>query len=249
MSIESTIKVEHLSKSFRLPTSSRKNTLQSYFTHPFERQEYRNFRALHDINFEVRKGEFFSIIGKNGSGKSTLLKILAGIYIPDSGKVTIIGKMVPFLELGVGFHPELTAQENVVLNGTLLGLTRREISGMVSEVLDFADLTEFQEVPIKNFSSGMQVRLAFSVAIRVKSDILLLDEVLAVGDEPFQQKCFDYFNSIKNKKTIVFVSHDMNSVEKYSDRVMYLEENNEYEIGEPSMMIERYRKETDAQSD
>ncbi len=235
----SAIIVKNLSKTFRLPTS-RKMTIQSYFTHPFERQEYREFTALDNISFNVTKGEFFSVIGKNGTGKSTLLKILAGIYAPDKGDIIIDGKMVPFLELGVGFHPELTARENIVLNGTLLGLSRSEIVDQTDEVLKFAELTDFKEVPIKNFSSGMHVRLAFSVAIRVNSDILLLDEVLAVGDGSFQKKCFKYFDSVKGKKTIVFVSHDMRSVRRYSDRVMYLMGNNEYQIGTPREIVTRY---------
>jgi ABC-2 type transport system ATP-binding protein len=241
MNTDPAITVKNINKSFKLPTS-RKMTLQSYFTHPFERQEFRKFVALKDVSFEVGKGEFFSIIGKNGSGKSTLLKILAGIYMPDSGKVTIRGKMVPFLELGVGFHPELTARENVILNGTLLGLTHNEIANKVPEVLEFSELTDFKEVPVKNFSSGMQVRLAFSVAIRANADILLLDEVLAVGDGSFQHKCFDYFDSIKGKKSIVFVSHDMKSVVKYSDRVMYLQDDNKYEIGDAKDVVAKYEK-------
>ncbi len=236
------IKVENLSKSFRLPIS-RKNTIKSYFTSPFSRQEYREFHALKDLNFEVNKGDFFSIIGRNGSGKSTLLKILSGIYEPDHGKVTVNGKLVPFLELGVGFNPELTARENVFLNAILLGLTKKEVEQQFNEIIEFAELQDFKEVPVKNFSSGMQVRLAFSVAIRVKSDILLLDEVLAVGDEEFQQKCFQYFNSILGKKTILFVSHDLAIVEKYSTRVLYLKENNQYEIGEPKDMISKYKHE------
>lgn len=242
MTNELSIKVKGLSKGFRLPVS-RKNTLQSYFTNPFSRQSFRAFRALKDLSFEVKKGEFLGIIGRNGSGKSTLLKILAGIYEPDAGSVQIFGKLVPFLELGVGFNPELTARENVFLNGILLGLTRSEVERSFNEIIDFAELNDFKEVPVKNFSSGMQVRLAFSVAIRVSSDILLLDEVLAVGDEEFQQKCFQYFKSIVGKKTIVFVSHDLRSVENFSDRVLYLKENNEYEIGDPREMISEYRHE------
>lgn len=245
--IDSAIIINNICKSFRLPTS-RKMTLQSYFTHPFEKQEYREFVALKNVTFEIKKGEFFSVIGKNGSGKSTLLKIIAGIYEPDAGKVIINGKMVPFLELGVGFHPDLTARENVILNGTILGIPRREICSKVEEVLEFSDLIDFREVPIKNFSSGMQVRLAFSVAIRANSDILLLDEVLAVGDESFQQKCYEYFDTIRGKKTIVFVSHDMSSVEKYSDRVMYLKEQNEYSIGEPIVMVKEYINSTSTHS-
>ncbi len=242
MNTEIAIKVTELSKSFDLPLS-RKDTLQGHFVNPFEKAEYRKFEPLKNISFEVRKGEFFSIIGRNGIGKSTLLKILSGIYEPGEGKVEVKGKLVPFLELGVGFNHELTARENVYLNAVLLGLSRKEVSASFDEIFDFAELDEFREVPVKNFSSGMQVRLAFSIAVKVKSDILILDEVLAVGDASFQKKCYKYFDSIIGKKTIVFVSHDLKSVKKNSDRVMYLKENNEYEIGDPDKIVSLYKDE------
>lgn len=236
------IKVNNISKTFRLPLS-RKVTIKSYFTNPFEKQEYRQFCALNDVSFEVGRGEFFSVIGRNGAGKSTLLKILAGVYAPDGGSVDINGMMVPFLELGVGFEPELTARENIYLNGMLLGLKRRDVTEQYEEIVGFSGLKDFEEVPVKNFSSGMKVRLGFSVAIMVQSDILLLDEVLAVGDEHFQNKCHEYFDSIRGKKTIVYVSHNLGLVQKYSDRVLYLREDNKYEVGIPKEMIEKYQSE------
>lgn len=242
MEKELSIKVENVSKSFSIPVA-KKSTLQSYFVNPFEKTKHRNLIALKNITFDVRKNEFFSIIGKNGAGKSTLLKIISGIYIPDSGSVKVQGRLVPFLELGVGFHPDLTARENVFLNGVLLGLSKKEITEQFDEIFRFAGLEEFTDVPIKKFSSGMEVRLAFSVSIRVKSEILALDEVLAVGDAKFQQKCYRYFDKIKGTKTMLFVSHDLKSVEKYSDRVLLLKKNNEYEIGHPKKMIEKYLKE------
>jgi ABC-2 type transport system ATP-binding protein len=174
------------------------------------------FKALKDIDFEVKKGEFFGIVGRNGSGKSTLLKILAGVYTPTTGAVTINGNLTPFIELGVGFNPELSGKDNVYLNAALLGFTRKQTDEMYDDIVEFAELKDFMDVKLKNYSSGMQVRLAFSVAIRAESDILLIDEVLAVGDAAFQQKCYDYFAMLKkSKKTVVFVSHDMGAVKNF----------------------------------
>jgi len=242
MQKEFSIKIENVSKSFNIPIAKR-STLQSYFTNPFKRTRHRQLIALKNVNCNVRKNEFLSIIGRNGVGKSTLLKIISGIYMPDSGNVNVQGRLVPFLELGVGFHPDLTARENVFLNGVLLGLSKKEITEQFDEIFRFAELEEFTNVPVKKFSSGMEVRLAFSVSIRVKSEILVLDEVLAVGDAKFQQKCYNYFDRIKGSKTMLFVSHDLESVEKYSDRVLLLKKNHEYEIGQPKEMIEKYLKE------
>lgn len=181
------------------------------------------FTALQNINFEVKKGEFFGIVGRNGSGKSTLLKILAGVYTPSSGEVQINGKLTPFIELGVGFNPELSGRDNVFLNGALLGFSHKQMEEMYDDIVDFAELRDFMEMKLKHYSSGMQVRLAFSVAIRAESDILLIDEVLAVGDADFQKKCLDYFQELKSKKrTVCFVSHDMGSIEKFCDRVLVL---------------------------
>lgn len=237
------VKVENLCKSFKIPVS-RKIHLRDYFANPFEKIRFREFHALRDLSFNVKKDEFFGVIGRNGAGKSTLLKLIAGIFEPDSGTIDINGDMVPFIELGVGFNHELSGRENIFLNGVFLGLRRQEIAGMIDEIIDFAELREFIEMPVKNYSSGMQVRLAFSIAIKARSDILILDEVLAVGDEAFQRKCFNYFDSIVGKKTIIYVSHDLASVKKYADRVLYLQRDNKYSIGNPDKMIKKYLDET-----
>ena len=218
------IKVEHVSKSFRLP-HNRQNSIKSSLINfikggdrTFETQE-----ALKDISFEIKKGEFFGIVGRNGSGKSTLLKMLAGIYTPNEGGIKVNGKLTPFIELGVGFNPELTGRENVFLNGALLGFNRKEMAAMYDDIVEFAEIERFMDQKLKNYSSGMQVRLAFSIAIRVNTDILVLDEVLAVGDAAFQEKCFEYFYNLKQEnRTIVFVSHDMASVQKFCDRAVVI---------------------------
>lgn len=236
------ISVKNVSKEFKIPVNGHSNTLQERFVNPFRKVEYREFKALQNLSFDVKMGEFFSVIGPNGAGKSTLLKIVSQIYVPDEGSVEINGKLVPFLELGVGFNPDLSAKENVYLNGTILGLTKKELDGYIDDIFDFAELRDFANMNIKNFSSGMQVRLAFSIAIRVKSDILILDEVLAVGDGEFQKKCYNYFENIRGKKTILFVSHALESVKKYSDRVLWLKEDKTYEIGKPEDMVGAYSK-------
>ncbi|MGH7142165.1 MAG: ABC transporter ATP-binding protein [Candidatus Saccharimonadales bacterium] len=218
------IKVEHISKTFKLPhekASSLKGALIDFTRH---KKGYENQRVLQDISLEIKKGEFFGIVGRNGSGKSTLLKLLAGIYLPNKGEIHINGRLTPFIELGVGFNPELTGRENVFLNGALLGFNRREMKAMYQDIVDFAELDKFMDQKLKNYSSGMQVRLAFSVAIRANADILLIDEVLAVGDQSFKEKCLDYFAKIKDSgKTIVFVTHDMDNVERFCGRVFVLD--------------------------
>jgi ABC-2 type transport system ATP-binding protein len=235
------IQVKNVTKEFKVPVKGNKNTLQERFLNPFQKTHYREFVALKNLSFDVKKGEFFSVIGPNGVGKSTLLKIVSGIYVPDEGEVLVNGDLVPFLELGVGFNPELSARENVYLNGTILGLTKKELDDYIDEIFDFAELREFADMSIKNFSSGMAVRLAFAIAIRVKSDILVLDEVLAVGDAEFQKKCYDYFDSIKGVKSILYVSHALRSVSRYSDRVLWLKEDRTYEIGKPGEILEKYQ--------
>ncbi|MCX8035184.1 MAG: ATP-binding cassette domain-containing protein [Candidatus Dojkabacteria bacterium] len=191
----------------------------------YQTRNQNTFTVLEDISFEVKRGEFVSIIGKNGSGKSTLLKILAGIYIPDDGNIEVYGKIIPFLELGVGFNTELTAKENVYLNGIVLGLTRKEVDQFYDQIIDFAEVREFENMKLKYFSSGMQVRLAFSVAIHAQGDIYLLDEVFAVGDINFQKKALDAIHQIiKSGKTIIYVGHGMDTVRKYSSNVIYLKE-------------------------
>ncbi|HMS49843.1 MAG TPA: ABC transporter ATP-binding protein [Candidatus Saccharibacteria bacterium] len=218
------IKVDNVSKSFRLPhekNSSLKSAFLSVFhgKHTFEKQE-----VLNDISFEIKKGEFFGIVGRNGSGKSTLLKLLAGIYEPNKGTIEVKGKLTPFIELGVGFNPELTGRENVFLNGALLGFNRSEMNAMYEEIVDFAELHKFMDQKLKNYSSGMQVRLAFSIAIRAKSDILLIDEVLAVGDSAFQRKCYEHFMKLKKEKqTVVLVTHDMGAVERFCNQVLVID--------------------------
>ena len=220
------IKVDAVSKNFVLP-HQRMSSIKGLITSIGKKnniQKKEKQKALEDISFEVKKGEFFGIVGRNGSGKSTLLKILANIYQPTTGKVTISGKLVPFIELGVGFNPELTGRENVYLNGSMLGFSEKEITDMYDGIVEFAELERFMDQKLKNYSSGMQVRLAFSMATRAEADILLVDEVLAVGDADFQRKCFDYFKKLKrDKKTVIFVSHDMNSVREYCDKAIMIE--------------------------
>ncbi len=226
MSDNIAVKVEHVSKHFRLPTessSSLRTTMVNYFKGI---KGYKEQQVLKDISFEVEKGDFFGIVGRNGSGKSTLLKIISQIYVPENGSVTIDGKLVSFIELGVGFNPELTGRENVYLNGALLGFSTEEIDGMYDDIVEFAELSEFMNQKLKNYSSGMQVRLAFSVAIQAKSDILVLDEILAVGDEAFQRKSREFFEEIRQdkSKTVILVTHDMSAVQRYCNKVIYIKD-------------------------
>ncbi|MGP8161159.1 MAG: ABC transporter ATP-binding protein [Candidatus Dormibacteria bacterium] len=220
---ELAIRVEQLSKRFRIPLD-RSSTLKHRLTHWRSASRYRILEALLDVSFEVPAGQFIGIIGHNGSGKSTLLKILARIYRPDAGRVAIEGKVSPFLELGVGFNPELTARENIFLSGAILGLGRGELHRLFDEIIGFAELEQFVDHKLKNFSSGMEVRLAFSLAIQAHAEILMMDEVLAVGDASFQQKCFDIFNRYKREgRTVVLVTHELSAVNKYCDRALLLD--------------------------
>jgi len=217
------------------------HTLKERALHPLRRSGHHTFRALENISLEVKKGEFFGIVGRNGSGKSTLLKCLAGIYSPDTGKIWIRGRMSPFIELGVGFNPDLAARDNVVLNGIMLGLSPREARARYAHVIEFAELEEFQELKLKNYSSGMQVRLAFYVAIQVDADVLLVDEVLAVGDASFSQKCFDVFNRLRDEgTTIVLVTHDMGAVNRFCHRAVLLEHGEIVGQGEPEQVANQY---------
>lgn len=244
---EIAIRVEHVSKDFLLP-HEKVNSVKSLFTNTAKKRARgktgkETQHALKDISFEIKKGEFFGIVGRNGSGKSTLLKILAGIYQPTFGKTYTEGKLVPFIELGVGFNPELTGRENVYLNGALLGFSQKEIEVMYDDVVSFSELERFMDQKLKNYSSGMQVRLAFSMATRAKADILLVDEVLAVGDADFQRKCFEYFKSLKkSKKTVIFVSHDMDAVRKYCDRAAFIEKSSLVAIGQANGIATQYTK-------
>jgi ABC-2 type transport system ATP-binding protein len=217
--------VSGLSKDFLLP-HLRQTTIKGRVLNMFRRTRTMEVQhALRDLDFDVARGEFFGVVGRNGSGKSTLLKILAGIYAPTCGQVTVAGKLVPFIELGVGFNPELTGRENVYLNGALLGFSKSEVVAMYEDIVDFAELQGSMDQKLKNYSSGMQVRIAFSVATRAKADVLLIDEVLAVGDAAFQRKCFEHFRALKKAgTTIVFVTHDMQAVRDFCDRAILLED-------------------------
>jgi ABC-2 type transport system ATP-binding protein len=234
------IEVRGVNKSFRLP-HHRVDTLKERVTQPFTRVEYRELRALRDISFDVHKGEFFGIVGRNGSGKSSLLKIMASIYAADAGTIRMAGRVAPFIELGVGFNPELTARENVVLNGVMMGLSRREAARRLDAVLDFAELADFVELKLKNYSSGMMVRLAFAVMVQADADVMLIDEVLAVGDASFAQKCMDVFHERRAAgKTIVLVTHDMATVQGMCHRAMLLHDGELVYLGDPEEAAMRY---------
>jgi len=234
------IKVQNLSKSFILPHEKRE-TLREWVGSGFRGVDKECFHALSQVSFTVPAGSCFGIIGRNGSGKSTLLKILAGIIPPSSGEVEVDGKISPFLELGVGFNPELTARDNVYLNATVLGLTTKEIDAVFDEIIAFAELERFVDQKLKNFSSGMQVRLAFSVAIKAPAEIYLMDEVLAVGDMAFQQKCFDVFRQLKKAgKTIILVSHDLASIRQFCDQALYIKDGQVVIEGSTAEVLDRY---------
>jgi ABC-type polysaccharide/polyol phosphate transport system ATPase subunit len=236
------ISVENVSKTFRLP-HQQYSTLKERALHPFRSTEYDELHAVKDISLEIANGEFFGIVGRNGSGKSTLLKCLAGIYGVDRGRITVAGRLSPFIELGVGFNMDLTARDNVIINAIMLGLSRREANARFDAVIAFAELEEFIDLKLKNYSSGMLVRLAFATSIQVEAEILLIDEVLAVGDAAFQQKCFEEFFRLKREgRTIVFVSHDMHSVERFCDRAMLMERGDMVQIGEPRAIGRAYQK-------
>lgn len=236
------IKVDHVSKTFKLP-HEKQGSIKSLLISRFKgnRQTYEKQNALNNVSFDIKKGDFFGIVGRNGSGKSTLLKMLAGIYMPTQGTIHVNGKLTPFIELGVGFSPELSGRENVYLNGSLLGFNRKEMEAMYNDIVAFAELERFMDQKLKNYSSGMQVRLAFSIAIRAQTDILLLDEVLAVGDAAFQQKCFNYFEELRQqKKTVVFVSHDMTSVNRFCSRAVYIKDGVLIHEGSPEEVADLY---------
>ena len=234
------IDVRDLRKTFRLP-HERRDTLQEYFLHPLKRIEYEGNVALDGISFEIEEGECFGIVGPNGSGKSTLMKLIAGIYRADSGDVHVRGRLSPFIELGVGFNPELTGRDNVRINATLLGLSKRELDRRFDEIVAFAELERFMDQKLKNYSSGMQVRLAYAIAIQVDFDILLLDEVLAVGDQAFQEKCFATFDQFRAEgKTIVFVSHDLEAVRRSCDRVLLVRNGAREALGSAEEALDAY---------
>lgn len=235
------LRVEHVSKSFHLPTEQANGIKQAFVNRVKGIKGYTEQQVLKDISFTVEKGDFFGIVGRNGSGKSTLLKLISQIYTPNQGKITVNGKLVPFIELGVGFNPELTGRENIYLNGALLGFSHEEMSAMYEDIVKFAELEDFMDQKLKNYSSGMQVRLAFSIAIKADADILVLDEVLAVGDEAFQRKCYQYFAELKrNKKTVILVTHDMDSVRRFCNRAILIDSGKIAEIGDPAKVAQKY---------
>jgi ABC-type polysaccharide/polyol phosphate transport system ATPase subunit len=236
----SAIAVEGVSKTFWIPHEQRAR-LKEYFAHPLKRVAYERNDVLRDVSFSVGEGEFFGIVGPNGSGKSTLLKVLARIYRADRGTVRIGGRISPFIELGVGFNPEFTARTNVEINGMLIGLTKRQLAERFDAIIEFAGLERFVDQQLKNYSSGMLLRLAYSVAIQVPFDILLLDEVLAVGDQSFQEKCFATFERFRTEgKTVVLVSHDIGAVSTYCDRALLLESGAGAALGPADEVVARY---------
>jgi ABC-type polysaccharide/polyol phosphate transport system ATPase subunit len=240
VSDSATVVVENVSKAFRLP-HQRVHTLKERALHPFKKGGYEDLVALRDLSFTVKEGEFFGIVGRNGSGKSTLLKCIAGIYAKDAGRIFLRGRMATFIELGAGFNPDLTARDNVIINAIMLGLTPAEAKYRYDAVLDFSELREFEDLKLKNYSSGMYVRLAFATMIQVDADVLVIDEVLAVGDASFQAKCYETLEEIRSRgRTILFVTHDMGTVQSVCDRAMLLERGDLVEVGEPERVARLY---------
>ncbi len=240
---EIVISVKELSKTFKLPHEKQGSIKSAIINFYRSKRTFEIQEVLKDISLDINKGDFYGIVGRNGSGKSTLLKILAGIYTPTKGRIDVNGKLTPFIELGVGFNPELTGRENVFLNGALLGFNRKEVSRMYKEIVAFAELEKFMDQKLKNYSSGMQVRLAFSIAIRADTDILILDEVLAVGDEAFQQKCIDIFEKYKaDGRTVVLVTHDMEIVRKFCNRAILINNGKIVKSGDPQEIATEYSK-------
>jgi ABC-2 type transport system ATP-binding protein len=234
------IEVRDLEKTFRVP-KQQVHTLKERALHPLRRTRHDELNVLRGITFDVLEGEFFGIVGRNGSGKSTLLKCLAGIYRADAGEIRVAGRLSPFIELGVGFNPDLTARENVVINAVMMGLTPREARGRFDHIIEFAELQDFVELKLKNYSSGMQVRLAFAVMVQSGAEVLLIDEVLAVGDAAFQQRCLDEFRRLRDEgRTIVLVTHDMTTVERFCHRAMLITDGEIEMIGDPGRVGRRY---------
>ncbi len=234
------VEVTNVSKAFAIPHEQR-TTFKEYFLHPLSRMSFERNEVLKEVSFAIEEGEFFGVMGPNGSGKSTLLKIMAGIYQPDAGVARVRGQLSPFIELGVGFNFELNARDNIWINATLLGLTRREVRGKFDDILEFAELERFVDQKLKNYSSGMLVRLAFSISTLAPFDILLLDEVLAVGDQSFQQKCYDTFEGMRRDgKTVVYVSHELESVRLFCDRALLLRDGRVETVGDAGAVVDTY---------
>ena len=242
MSSDVVLKVNHVSKSFKLPTEQSSGIKQAFINWTKGIKGYKMQHVLRDISFEVERGDFLGIVGRNGSGKSTLLKLISGIYKPNKGNITVNGSLVPCIELGVGFNPELTGRENVYLNGAMLGFSTKQIDAMYDDIVEFAELRDFMDQKLKNYSSGMQVRLAFSVAIKAQGDILVLDEVLAVGDEAFQRKCANFFEKVKDdpNKTVILVTHDMSAVRRYCSKAIMIDGGKIVDSGDPDDVADSY---------
>lgn len=248
------VRVRNIHKSFKLPHEAHagmKQAILNRFSSKYKDKGYELQEVLDGVSFDVKKGDFFGIVGRNGSGKSTLLKLLAGIYKAEEGMIATNGSIVPFIELGVGFNPELTGRENVYLNGALLGFSHAEMEAMYDDIIEFSELGRFMDQKLKNYSSGMQVRLAFSIAIKAQGDILILDEVLAVGDEAFQRKCSIFFNQIKKDKTktVVLVTHSMSDVKRYCNKALLLEKGRVVAMGNPDEVADNYSKQFIIESD
>lgn len=236
------VSVKGVSKDFVLP-HSKNNSVKHALVNVFARNTKSTQHVLRNISFEVKEGDFFGIVGRNGSGKSTLLKILAGVYSPTTGEATLHGTLTPFIELGVGFNPELSGRDNVFLNGALLGFTRKQMEDMYEDIVEFAELERFMDQKLKNYSSGMQVRLAFSIAIKARNDIFIFDEVLAVGDEAFQRKCLDVFEKYRaDGQTVILVTHDMDTVRKFCNRALLIDDGVISVIGKPHEVAAAYSK-------
>ena len=241
MAKNNAVEIVNVTKTFKIPVESVTMLKQKVVGFLLRKKGYRDFTPLKEISFNIKEGDFFGIVGKNGSGKSTLLKLIAGIYTPNEGNIRTKGKLVPFIELGVGFNPELSGRDNVYLNGALLGFSRKEVDEMYDDIVDFAEMHDFMEERLKNYSSGMQVRLAFSIAIKAKGDILMLDEVLAVGDEAFQKKCYAYFDKLKREnKTVILVTHDMGAVERFCNKAVLIENGKVKIQGKPHIVAAAY---------
>jgi len=237
------VQVENVCKTFRIYHEKRNSVYESVIGWFSRRKYYEELEVLKNVSFTIKKGEMFGIIGKNGTGKTTLLRVISGVYQPDKGNVTVNGSLVPFLGLGAGFQGDLTAKANVIQYGILLGFKRKEIAERVDEIMKYAELEKFSDTKLKNFSSGMYARLAFATAVQVDPDVLIIDEVIQVGDLGFQQKSYDTILEFKKKgKAIILVSHDMGPIEKHCDRAMFLNNGVIESIGKPSEVIEKYKK-------
>lgn len=239
---EAAIEIKDIHKEFILP-QSKNSTFKQTVVNIVKKNNKVTQKVLDGVSFEINKGDFFGIVGRNGSGKSTLLKLIAGVYSPTAGNIELHGQLTPFIELGVGFNPELSGRDNVYLNGALLGFNRKQMNVMYDEIVEFAELEQFMDQKLKNYSSGMQVRLAFSIAIKAKNEILIFDEVLAVGDEAFQSKCINVFEQYKAEgQTVVLVTHDMETVRRFCNRAALINEGKVLEVGNPRKVASHYTK-------